>query len=137
MTLDDGIKAVGGIVLTALAGAVGWLWRLVLTNREDNVRQAEQLADVRRQLDEERAARLTKEDVRDVIDHALSARDKHGADRRQEYNEALTLRIKQAVLEGVSECQAQTRDEIDRLVPRIADEVAARTGRYRTGPNAG
>lgn len=133
MTLEDAIKALGGLVVAALSAAVGWLWRMVQKNREDNVRQEEQIRDLSRQVEEDRRGRLTKEDVREVIYQALGARDAHNAERNNQWNEALTARIEKAVLTGVNECQAQTRDELERLVPRIVREVISQTGRFPTG----
>lgn len=131
MTLDDATKTLVGLMLAALSAAVGWIWRMVQINRESSVRQEEQIKDLVRQIKEDRTERLTKEDVRDVINHALGQRDQHEGERRRDFDEALTLRIRNAVTEGVNECQAHTREELDRMVNRIADEVIKRTDRYR------
>ena len=48
---------------------------------------------------------LSKESVREVIEEALSKRDVLGAAFRAEANEKLALQVKQAVMEGVTECQ--------------------------------
>ncbi len=119
MSGDEILKVVFGVILTAIVAAVGWLVNKVLTNRE-GVKVLEVKVEG---LEKEQ---LTQECVRIVIDESLKKRDLIAQERREVWDEKLTTQIKLAVMEGVNECQAQTREELDKLIPRIIDEVFRR-----------
>lgn len=134
MTQDDAIKAIFGVVLASLTAAVGWIVNKVLKNREDNVQQASKLEELEGRLISMENKQLTKEDIREVIQGALSARDQSNLERRKEWNETLTLRIEKAVHEGVNQCHQNTKKEIELMVPRLMKELMEQTGFHKVRP---
>lgn len=134
MTQDDIIKSIFGVILTTLVAAFWWVTNKVLKNREDNVQQASKLGELEGRLTSMEKKQLTKEDIRDVIQGALSTRDANNLERRKEWNETLTLRIEKAVHEGVNQCHQNTREEIELMVPRLVREILDQSGLYRVAP---
>lgn len=123
---DDGLKTtILGFVLTTLAGAVGWLIRRVLGNREEIVQLKAEVARLKE-------SQISVECVREVIEDALSKRDAVAIERRAQWDERLTLKIQQAVSQGVQECQDRTKAELERMVPRIVRETLHQTRRMET-----
>lgn len=131
MTQDDAIKAIFGAILTTLVGAFWWVTNKVLKNREDNVQQASKLGELEGRLISMEKKQLTKEDIREVIQGALSARDLSNQERRKEWDETLTLRIEKAVHEGVTQCHQNTKEEIELMVPRLMKELMEQTGFHK------
>lgn len=134
MTQDDIIKSIFGVILTTLVAAFWWVTNKVLKNREDNVQQASKLGELEGRLTSMEKKQLTKEDIRDVIQGALSTRDANNQERRKEWNETLTLRIEKAVHEGVTQCHQNTKKEIELMVPRLVREILDQSGLYRVAP---
>lgn len=130
MTLDDAFKSVFGALLTGLLAAVAWLTSKVLTNREESVKQKEQIAD----LEEKASKQLTPEDVRQVIESALAKRDKAAEERRSHWDRLLTLQIRESVMTGIRECQSMTKQELELMVPRIVREAIAQSSEKQGGP---
>ena len=130
MNVDDALKVTFGSLIAALIAAVAKLFDRVRTNREDNVAQAERIADLQVKVD----GQLTTEQVRAVIDDALNKRDVIAAERRQQWDDLLTFKIRQAVMDGVQQCQLQTKQELEELVPRIIRRTLEETGKHRTQP---
>lgn len=130
--LGDAAKAGLASLVAVLFGWVRWLHKTVVDNRERALLHDQRVKQIELEVKTLKDSLVSKEDIRDVIHHALSQRDVHNADRRISWEENLTLRIRQAVMEGVSECQAQTRKEIERLVPTLVREVLTQTDKHRT-----
>lgn len=130
--LGDAAKAGLASLVAVLFGWVRWLHKTVVDNRERALLHDQRVKQIELEVKTLKDSLVSKEDIRDVIHHALSQRDVHNADRRISWEENLTLRIRQAVMEGVNECQAQTRKEIERLVPTLVREVLTQTDKHRT-----
>lgn len=107
-------------IFTAAIGVlsifVGWLVVVVIDLKG-------KLAVVEASHVEIKGSLLTSEGVRKVVEQALAARDAVAFERRRDWDERLTLKIAGAVSEGFSKCQAETRAELERAVPRIVREV--------------
>lgn len=112
--MEDVLKWIGALVVATLSAVTGWLIRMVLGNREDNIRQTEKLIELEGKV----SAVITKEDIREIIDHALTQRDTYNAVRRKEWDAHLELRIKQAVLESAVESRA----DLEQILRRVLDQ---------------
>lgn len=135
---DDSIfKWIFGGLSSALGIVVVFLSRLVVRNREDNVKQTgklneleKQIAKTETELQKVKADQLTQESVREVIEAVLDRRDRDNAERRKQWDTLQALQIKQAVMEGVNECQTQTKKELQDLKQEIVRDVVQQTARY-------
>lgn len=128
-------------ILAILTAAVAWLVSRVLGSREDALElrgkldamtvKADALTARVAVLEGEhkafKADALTTEGVRKVMEQALSARDAVAFERRKEWDERLSLKIEASVLNGLQKCEANTKTELERMVPRIVREVLAAT----------
>ena len=127
MTGDDIVKTLFGAALTILTGLVGWVLAKVFGSEKAIVelKKDTEVASVeRRRLEKEiqdlEDKQLTQECVRRALDEALDRRDIQAMQRRQEWDERLSLQI-----------QHVTGEQIERLVPRIVKEVLRGSGTYR------
>jgi|GEM_PF-5019133 len=128
---DEFKNTILGVVLTAIIGAVTGLFKKVGANSEKVTGQGKDIEALRAQLVAVEARSISVECVREVIEESLTKRDVQAADRREQWDENLTLRIERAVVAGVRECQELTKAELERMVPRIVHEVLRQTGRTR------
>lgn len=129
---DNLATALVAAFLAGLTTAVGWVIARVLGAREDSlvlqgkvVSLEAKVASLESELKTHQSSAITQECVRAVIEEALSRRDASAAERRQAWDERLALKVEAAVVAGVQTCQAQTRVELERMVPRIVREVLA------------
>lgn len=137
MTSDEALKTIFGSLLTALGVMVSWLARSVLGSREALIVARDRLDYLEEEMRATKATRLTQESVREVVEEALAHRDVESERRRADRDKRLALELRQAVLQGANECQRQTREEMERMVPRIVREVLSQTRRHRPDTDAG
>jgi len=105
LNADDALKAVFGAVLAAILAIVTWLVKTVIGNREAAIVGRERTAVIEDRLSRCQGDKTTKEDVREVIEDALTKRDVRAAERRAEWDTRLTLEIKNAVSDGIKDCK--------------------------------
>lgn len=127
---EDFKNTVLGVVLATLVGAVAGLFKKVNSNGEAVLLHAAKLEALQIEVKRLDVAQVTQECVREVIEESLTKRDAAAQERREQWDENLTLRIEKAVVAGVRECQALTKAELERMVPRIVREVLTQTGRF-------
>jgi Fe2+ transport system protein B len=116
MTLADGLTWAGGIAASLITAAVGWLYKVAFDNRELGRELGVRVNALETRM-------LNKEDVRVVVDQALERYRQDHAERRKEWDRALTAEIRSAIVESASAQRAITAEQIERLVPRVVREV--------------
>lgn len=117
MTADDIVKGVFGVLITGISGFLAWALKLTLGNREDLLQAQARLKSLEDTLAEVKKDRVTVECVREVISEELDKRDKVADQRRDEWEKRRKLETREVVAE-----------ELDRLVPRLANEIRGMHG---------
>jgi IS4 transposase len=120
-TVDDSTlweKILTGMI-AIIGGVATWLARRVIQDREELIMLKGRVENLEKD-------RITQECVREVIESVLEKRDKVAEERRKEWDRRQSLEIKQAV-----------HDEIEKLTPKIINEVRAATGKHKLPSGAG
>jgi len=106
-SLVDGLIA---SVLAAVSAVVGWLTSQVMKNKDASVLGTAERESIKGRVSALEGDMLTKEDVRSVVEDALTKRDDLNRDRREEWDKRLTLQIKAAVHDGIKGCPYMRKD---------------------------
>lgn len=112
MTWDDIMKAIIASVLALIVGAISWLVSSVLSVRERFLEVKGRLDKAEADVASLSSRQITVENVRDVIEEALTKRDKEYEKRRAEWDKLRQLEVREAV-----------RDELEKNIPRLVREI--------------
>lgn len=103
MTGDDVVKAIMGLIMVLMGGAITWLVASVLSCREKNLEFNARLNNAEVGVTAIRVSQLTAETVRKVMEDALEKRDKVHEARRPELEKLLNFEIDKSVRRAVEE----------------------------------
>lgn len=103
MTGDEIVKTLFGVALAGVTAIVGWLVKTVWGNREGVLLLGGK-------VDELTKTKVTKEDIRLIVEEVISKWDDLNNERQVQWSKTLALEIKQAVLDGTNQCRSATSD---------------------------
>lgn len=101
MTGDDILKTLFGVALAGITAIVGWLVKIVVGNRES-------VLVLGGKVDELTKTKVTKEDIRRIVEEVVSKWDNRNDERHVQWSKTLALEIRQAVIDGTTQCRAST-----------------------------
>jgi hypothetical protein len=129
LTRDDILKSLLASFLGVLGVAMVAIVRKVFGNSEELLKTEARVDMSEDALERLEKNQLTRESVREAIDEALDRRDKAAVERKKEYDRIRLLELKKAMLEVAEKKQKDTREQLERMVPRVVRETLRETRR--------